>query len=363
MQVTIEIGDRSFMYYYRDVMQVALDALAGAETVSFGDVPSTPAGVLAARDAGDNFRDEHERRGILDADLYVDESHEVQRMHGDDAPVLGVQLHADEALVSWSGSHYMFLVRANVVNVLDNGRQWQTVGYLQHISKAVEQSARAKLDVSDTRNELLQRCLSVSLRAFTRASEEGVTAHVAGHGSVQLVPRMVVLVVDQVEERSILALMGNRCRFFCSPCMEDKDLSGGLLGVRAVDRDFVTTLEGQLAAAVLRADDPRPSRRRDLGRAHSALPIVPALGAIHGLATRPYDLYCIVSFDLLHVWELGILRLLAQRLPAVLLSLCGETGEARLGSVQDTLDALNLRGFELGRNYNVTPSAPGYVLM
>lgn len=152
------------------------------------------------------------------------------------------------------------------------------------------------LAVSDTRNDLLQRCLAVSLRAFTRASEEGVTAHVAGHGSVRLVPRVVGLVVDQVEERSILALMGNRCRFFCSPCMEDKDLSGGLLGVRAVDRNVVSTLEAQLAAAVLRADDPRPSRRRDLGRQHSALPFVPALGAVHGLATRPYNLFRIVFF-------------------------------------------------------------------
>jgi len=123
MQVTIEIGDRSFMFYYRDVMQVALDALAGAETVSFGQVPSTPAGVAAARDAGDDFRDDHESRGTLDADLYVDESREVRRLHGDDARVLGVQLHADEALVSWSGSHYMFPVRVNVVNVLDNGGQ------------------------------------------------------------------------------------------------------------------------------------------------------------------------------------------------------------------------------------------------
>ena len=296
MEVKIEIGASSFMYYYRDVLQVALDALAGAETVSFGHVPSTAAGVAAASDAGDDCRDDHERRGTLDADLYVDEIRNVRRLHGADARVLGVHLHADEALVSWSGAHYMFPVRVNVVNVLDNGGQWQTVGYVQHISKAIGRNASAKLVVSDMRNDLLQRCLAVSLRAFTRASEEGVTAHVAGHGSVLLVPRVVGLIVDQVEERSILALMGNRCRFFCSPCMEDKDLSGGLLGVRAVDRNVVSTLEAQLAAAVLRADDPRPSRRRDLGRQHSALPFVPALGAVHGLATRPYNLFRIVFF-------------------------------------------------------------------
>jgi len=363
MEVKIEIGSRSFVYYYRDVLQVALDAVAGAEAVSFGRIPSTAAGIVADHNTVDDCRDDHERRGTLDADLYVNETRDVRRVHGVDARVLGVQLHADEALVSWSGAHYMFPVRVNIANVLDNGGQWQTAGYLQHISKAIGRSASAKLAVSDMRNDLLQRCLAVSLRAFSRTSEGGITAHVSGYGSVLLVPRLVGLVVDQVEERSILALMGNRCRFFCSLCMEDKDMSGGLLGVRAVDRDVVTTLEAQLEAAVVRAEDSRPSRRRDLGREHSALPFVPALGAVHGLATRPYNLYRIVSFDLLHVWKLGILSLLAQRLPAVLQSLCAGTAGARLGSVQDTLDALNLRGFELGLNCKVTPSSPGYVLM
>jgi len=362
MEVTIEIGGRSFLYYYRDILKVSLDALAGAENVSFGRVPSAGNGVAADDEAGDEFNDDHERHGTLDADLYVNESRDVRRVHGSDARVLGVQLHADEALVSWSGAHYMFPVRVRVTNVLDNGGQWQTVGYIQHISKAVGRTAGAMLAVSDMRNDLFQRCLAVSLRAFTCASEESVSSHVAGHGSVLLVPRVVGIVVDQVEERSILALMGNRCRFFCSPCMESKDVSGGLLGVRAVDRDVVTTLGAQLAAALVRAEDPRASRRRSLGREHSALAFAPALGAVHGLGTAPYNLYRVVSFDLLHVWKLGILRLLAQRLPAVMRAVCAGDGRARLGSVQDTLDALNLRGFELGRNCKVTPSAPGYVV-
>lgn len=88
---------------------------------------------------------------------------------------------------------------------------------MEHISKSASRTAAAKLAVSDMRNDLLQRCLAVSLRALTLASEEGVTAPVAGHGTVLLVPRVLGLVVDQVEERSMLALMGNRRRFFCSP--------------------------------------------------------------------------------------------------------------------------------------------------
>jgi len=359
MQVTIEIGGRSFVYYYRDILKVCLDALASADKVSFGRVPSAGDGAAVG---GDEFNDDHERRGTLDADLYVNESRSARRLHGPDARVLGVLLHADEALVSWSGAHYMFPVRVNVTNALDNGGQWQTVRYIQHIAKAVGRTAGAMLAVSDMRNDLFQRCLAVSVRAFTCASEEGVTSHVAGHGPVLLVPRVVGIVVDQVEERTMLALMGNRCRFFCSPCMESKDVSGGLLGVRAIDREVVTTLDAQLAAAVVRAEDPRASRRRALGREHSALAFAPALGAVHGLGTVPYNLYRVVSFDLLHVWKLGILRLLAQHLPAVMRALCMGTGQARLGSVQDTLDALNLRGFELGRNCKMAPSAPGYVV-
>jgi len=361
MHVPVKISGRTYNYYYRDVLQAVLDSLASADTVSFGGLHSAAADAAADNPAEWIVPDDHVRRRTLDADLYVDESRAVRRIHGQDACVVGVPLHADEALVSWSGAHYMFPLRMNVVNVLDNGGRWQTVGYLEHISKAVSRTAASKLVVSDMRNDLLQRCLAVSLRAFTRASEDGVTAPVAGLGSVLLVPRVVGLVVDQVEERSVLALMGNRCRFFCSPCMEDKNMSGSLLGVRAVDRDVITTLEAQLAAALVRAEDPRPSRRRLLAQEHSALAFVPALGAVHGLGTGAHNLYRVVTFDLLHVWKLGILRLLAQRLPAVLTGLCGAGGAARRGSVQATLEALNWRGFELGRNCKVTPSAPGYV--
>jgi len=314
---------------------------------------------VAASPAGWSVPDDHERRGTLDADLYLDESRDVRRIHGPNAKVMAVQLHADEALVSWSGAAYIFPVRANFVNVVDGGGQWETVGYIEHIPKAVGKSAAAKLKVSDARNDLLQRCLAVSLRRLVRASEEGITAVVSGYGSLLLVPRVTGLVVDQVEERCILALMGNQCRYFCSPCMEDRRTRGSLLGVRAIDRDVIATLDAQLAAAVVRAEDPRPSRRRALGEEHSALAFVPALGAVHGPSTGAANLYRIVSFDLLHVWKLGVLWLLAQRLPLVLRAICGAGGRARMGTVGQTLDAINMRGWELGRNCKATPASPG----
>jgi len=143
--------------------------------------------------------------------------------------------------------------------------------------------------------------------------------------------------------------------------MEDRRLNGALRGVRAVERDVVATLDAQLAAAVARECDPRPSRRRVLAEEHRALAFVPALGAVHGLASGRANLYRITSFDLLYVWKLGIFRLLAQRLPTALRSWCQDPGGARLGSVAAILDGLNLRGFPLCRNCLAAPAPPGYV--
>jgi len=200
--------------------------------------------------------------------------------------------------------------------VIDNGGQCQTTGY---IFKAVKRTAIAAPAVSDMRSDLPQSCLAVPLHAFTRAREEDVTSHVPGHGSVLLVPQVVV---DQFEERCMVALMSNRYRFICSSCVENKEVSGGLLGERAIERDVVTPLDALLAAAVIRPGDPRASRRRALGRTHRALAFSTALGAIHGLGIAPYNLFCVVSFDPLHVWKMGILRLLAQPLPAAMRAVC-----------------------------------------
>lgn len=89
---------------------------------------------------------------------------------------------------------------------------------------------------------------------------------------------------------------------------------------------------------------------------------MPVLGALHGLGTGRESLYRVVSFDVLHVWKLGVLRLLAQRLPAMLEAACPD-GQAVLGKVQETTDIVNWRGFELGCLCRASPSTPGYVLI
>jgi len=91
--------------------------------------------------------------------------------------------------------------------------------------------------------------------------------------------------MDEPEERAVLALMGNKCRFFCSPCMADKDEMPSVFVIRSVEWDVVQTIEAQLAVAIIRRHNPRPSRRRALGHEHRALAFAPALGAVHGLST------------------------------------------------------------------------------
>jgi len=112
----------------------------------------------------------------------------------------------------------------------------------------------------------------------------------------------------------------------------------------------------------VRQDDPRPSLRKAIGDAHSALDVVTVLGPMNGLSTGGCNLYNIVSFDVLHACKLGVLRMLAQGLPEFLESVCGgKKKPARLISVQASMDAINQRGNLLGRLCKVSPFTRGYV--
>lgn len=106
--------------------------------------------------------------------------------------------------------------------------------------------------MADGRRELQQRCLAIVLRRFVGARETGVDFEISWRDSVRLVPRIVGLVVDQVEERNILCLMGCQSTLSCSHCMTRRLESCSLYGVRAPSRAVVATLEAQLHAAEVR---------------------------------------------------------------------------------------------------------------
>jgi len=300
------------------------------------------------------------RAEMMDSDLFLTEEATVRRRHGALSFVLGVQLFVDEAVVSWSGAHYMYPVRVRVVNVRDRSVQWVTVGFIPHVGKPVARTAAARRRASDSRNAVLQRCLAILLRRFVGASQAGVSVDFPGQQTLTAVPRVVGLVADQLGERSMVCLMGNACEFFCSHCMVRRGVAGGREGVGAPARDVTALLDAQLDAAITRDRDPRPSLRKSLGSEYSALAFVPALGAVWGLTTDNKQLFGIISFDILHVWKLGVVRTVAQRFPSFLRVACAGK-DARLGPVQDTLEALNLRAWEMGHLCVPSPTPPGYV--
>jgi len=222
------------------------------------------------------------RFDIMDSDLLLLEEAVVRRRHGALSFVFSVQLFVDEAVVSWSGAHYMYPVRARVVNVRDRSVQWVTVAYIPHVGKPVARTAAARFRTSDTRNGFLQRCLAVLLRRFVGASQVGVQVVFPGQRAMTAVPRLIGLVADQLGERSVFCLMRNTCEFFCSHCMVRRDVAGGPGRVGAAARDVTAVLDAQLEGDITRDGDPRPSLRGHLRTEHRALAFVPAVGAIWG---------------------------------------------------------------------------------
>lgn len=348
MQVPIEVGGKTYIFYYRDLLDAGVTAVRSATTLDLDGGPLPPADDGSPR-----------RSSTLDADMFLQEVQTVIRLHGQRARPLFVSLHADSAVLSWSGAAYVYPLRAQFPSVRDEVSRWVTVGYIPHVEKAVSRTDKAKLAVSDCRNDLLQRCLAVVLRRFARASETGYPVDVPDIGTVLLVARVGGIVVDYLEERSLYALKGTGSKMICTQCRVRSAVCCAPHVPAADPRNVVETLEAQLAAAERRVVDPRVSLRGPLAKAHSALAFVPALGAMHGLSTGNMNFFNVVSFDLLHVWKLGVLRTLAQRIPGFLKAICTAKEGAVMGTVEHTLATLNLRAFELGRRCRVKPAAPG----
>jgi len=349
-ETPLEVEGVTYKFYSRDLLQAVLDLLVHAGHIQ-----------LWGEELGDGPDGTRMRSDTMDGDLFLSEEAVVRRRHGSLSFVLGVQLFIDEAVVSWSGAHYIFPIRARVVNVRDRSVQWVTVGYVPHVGKSTTRTATARRRASDSRNAVLQRCLAVLLRRFVGASQTGVPVEFPGQQKLTAVPRILGLVADQLGERSVMCLMGNACEFFCSHCVVRRDVAGGPAGVGAAPRDVTALLDAQLDGAITRDRDPRPSLRNLLRTEHSSLAFVPALAAVWGLANDNKRLFDIISFDLLHVWKLGVVRMVAQRLPSFLRVVCSGKS-ARLGPLTDTLEAVNLRAWEMGHLCVPSPTPPGYVL-
>jgi len=343
----LDVEGVAYLFYSRDLLFVCLDLLRDASHLQ-----------LWGERLGLGRDGTRLRSDMLDSDVFLTEEMHVRARHGALSFVLAVQLFVDEAVVSWSGAHYMYPIRARLLNVRDRSVQWVTVGHVPHVGKPVARTSAARRRASDARNGVLQRCLEILLRHFVDASQTGVAVEFPGRQTLTAVPRLVGLVADQLGERSVMCLMGNACEFFCSHCVVRRDVAGGPAGVGAPARDVTVVLDAQLHGSMTRDQDPRPSLRNQLKNEHSALAFVPAIGAIWGLATDSKQLYNIISLDLLHVWKLGVVRMVAQRFPSFLRVACAGQ-DARLGPVGDTLEAVNLRAWEMGHLNVPSPTPPG----
>jgi len=345
----IEVEGVTYMFYSRDILEVVLELLCNANNVQlWGE---------ALCNGADGTR---QRSDPMDSDLFLEEQAHVRRRLGEHCFILGIHIFIDEAVVSWSGAYYIYPIRVRVLNIGCGGSRWVTVGYIPHVPKPIGRTAAARRVASDSRNGLLQRCLAVALRRFAAASTVGVPVQLPGRKSLQAFPRVLGLVSDQLGERAVMCLMGNACRFFCSHCMVQREVAGSRAGIGADDRDVASVIDAQMDGAVVRDRDPRPSFRNVLRRQYSALAFVPAIASVWGLVTDRRSLYDIICFDVLHVWKLGVVRMVAQRFPAFLVKACSG-GLARLGPVTESLQALNLRAWELGHLCVPAPTSPGYV--
>lgn len=237
-----------------------------------------------------------------------------------------------------------------VVNVRGGDAAWETIGDAPQIAKVVGngKNARMRLAVSDGRRELQQRCLAVVLRRFVVASERGVNLDLPARAFAKLVPRTIGLVVDQVDEPGVLCMTRCSATLTCSHCMARRAKSCAFTRDEWPNRPVASIIEAQLGAADVRVARGPARVRSTLASSTSALPFVPALSAAQGLATGTAILYRNAIFDTLHVCKLGVLPPKARHLLSTLAAVLAG-GVAVRGTVRHTLDAVNLRGFELGR--------------
>lgn len=203
-------------------------------------------------------------------------------------------------LIASCAAHYVYPIRMRCPNVLTGKSGWVTVGYIPWVKPRHAANAADKSRLRVVRDALLQRCLGVLLSDLITASLEGVNVALAQHGTLLVVPRIVLYAADQPEERHVLGLQGNRCGYPCSACMttSDKLASARCL---AENRDTLGMLNLQMEATLLADNNEGSARLKVIAKTTSCLPFVPVLGAMQGLGSGDCMLYKVFGFDMLHV--------------------------------------------------------------
>lgn len=197
-------------------------------------------------------------------------------------------------------ANYAYPIRIRFPNIITGKMQWLTVGYVPIIKCNTEDSTE-KARVRLLRDAVFQRCLAVLMHRFIPASQYGEPMVVPGENEpVLAVPRVVLYVADQPEERRVLGFKLSGCKSPCSHCLVGKG-DAACRGPKAGARDVLEHVDLQLDAAEALEDNAGPARLTQIEGDSSIVPIIPALAAVHGLGTGPCCLYQIFGFDMLHV--------------------------------------------------------------
>eukprot|EP00171_Calliarthron_tuberculosum_P008947 IDg8947t1 len=235
------------------------------------------------------------RSSPLDSDALRD----YEATAGGDLPVLAFDMYADSTILSKSGSQSACLVRIRPTNISERFNLWHDVAIAPHMGHAPSLS---QARMAQERCTLFQRFLFLLLSDVVEASR--IRLSIEGE---LFVVRLVTLVADQPQERAFLGLNASGSFMDCTLCMQQsKHFSDG--------PDDTQEFPDEILLVGIRSGSRRIYDRSDIANAKRYLRRVsaslcpPALAALYGLGTAPFNLYSCVAFDTLHVVDLGLSR-------------------------------------------------------
>lgn len=211
------------------------------------------------------------------------------------------------------------------------------------------------------RAAILQRVLYLVFRSAIAASHMGVKVRF-GVRELLCFPRLLLYICDFPEEKGLLCMKGGKTAKPCSLCNVRLEFAATPEALSAEDRKALVVLSDQAEATRLRLRKEHPSRRLTLKKKHSVHAVMPALAGLAGLSTAPFHMYKMVGVDVLHVMDLGVTRMLVNRLVPVYPHACAAAGcETAPGGTKGACRVANRRFEEMGRRSQASMAAPGCV--
>lgn len=253
--------------------------------------------------------------------------------------VLLVDYFSDSATLSKPGTQGENFMRIRFSNLHPYSEQWSTISIApntQSIPVSFPSERRRALKL-----QLFHRFLYMVLMALLSASFSGAVIN-----NATFFARVGMIVADQPEERTLLCLKRRDSDMDCTHCVlpsrirsmasrhrstvsssDDDSVSpsrrrtsirNGMAhtSIRSYpERNPVATVHHQLLLAQHRRDGTDVSsallaEARQHTISHSAHEYPPVYACFAGLGSMPYYLYRVISFDKLHVMDLGVTRLI-----------------------------------------------------